>query len=254
MNRQVEERVPAGSDFHEDFQAPWRHELSKVRLRALFALPLLALLLLGGRAEACPLTNPNCIVKEVDKTAKDAVQDVQDAADDAQKEVTDTANEAVEDVDQTVDNVQETVDETINPDGGSTPPPPPPPEEEDPVDPPPGETDDPRARIRDRGEERRGQERGPRDAAGDERREQGLGPAPLDPPDGPSAVIQPAAEVGEDEERSLGESAIEAAKDFAFPLLLTVLVGAFLAVQHRVDRHEPKLVLAPVDHEFLSFK
>ena len=253
VDRQAEERVPAGSDFHEDLRAPWRHELSKVRLRAFFALPLLALIVLGGRAEACPLTNPNCVVKEVDKTAKDTVEDVQDAADDAQEDATEAADEVVDDVDQTIDDVQETVDDTLNPGGGPTTPPPPPPEE-DPTDPPPGEVGPSGTRIQGAGEERRQRELDRRARSEGEGREEAVGPARIEPPAGTAAFLGPATDISREDDRSLGESAIEAAKDFAFPLLLTLLVGAFLAVQHRVDRREPKLVLAPVEHEFLSFK
>jgi hypothetical protein len=37
-----------------------------------------------------------------------------------------------------------------------------------------------------------------------------------------------------------------AAPKTAFPLGLVLLVGAFLAVQNRIDRNDPKLALAPV--------
>lgn len=54
---------------------------------------------------------------------------------------------------------------------------------------------------------------------------------------------------------SIGRVAAEAAQQAAFPLLLTLLVGAFLIGQNRIDRRDPKLALAPVDsdQDLLSF-
>ena len=55
---------------------------------------------------------------------------------------------------------------------------------------------------------------------------------------------------------SAGRAATNAAKALAFPLALALLVVAFLAVQGRIGRKDPKLVLAPVDpiHESLTFE
>jgi len=49
--------------------------------------------------------------------------------------------------------------------------------------------------------------------------------------------------------------ALEAAKAFAFPILLTLLVVGFMLIQNRVDKKDPKLALAAVDtaDELLSF-
>lgn len=47
----------------------------------------------------------------------------------------------------------------------------------------------------------------------------------------------------------IGRVAAEAVQRAAFPLTLALLVGAFLMVQNRVDRRDPKLALAPVDSE-----
>ena len=53
----------------------------------------------------------------------------------------------------------------------------------------------------------------------------------------------------------LGKIATEALEQAAFPLALTLMVIAFLMVQNRLDRKDPKLALAPVDSEqdLLSF-
>lgn len=55
--------------------------------------------------------------------------------------------------------------------------------------------------------------------------------------------------------QQIGRIAAEAAKQMAFPLALTLLVGAFLTMQNRMDRKDPKLALAPVDseHDLLTF-
>jgi hypothetical protein len=47
----------------------------------------------------------------------------------------------------------------------------------------------------------------------------------------------------------IGRVAIEAIEKAAFPIALMLMVGAFLMVQNRIDRKDPKLALAPVDSE-----
>ena len=234
----------------------WRGELSRVRLRALFALPLLALFLLGGRAEACPLTNPNCAADQTTKVVKDTVESAP-PVEDVTEEATDTANETVDTVEETVTDttkdVTETVDETLNPEEGSVDTPPPP---EEPREPGPGKGNQgpnrngPGERRGERGEER------------DERRPSGTGPVQersvrpdLNQPLPAGSLARTSSkEILPADEDGLAESVLEAAKDFAFPLILTLLVGTFLAVQHRFDRRDPKLALAPVAHDYLSFE
>ena len=46
-----------------------------------------------------------------------------------------------------------------------------------------------------------------------------------------------------------GEAAIQGLIRVAFPLLLAIMVAAFLAFQGRVGRNDPKLVLAPIDSD-----
>lgn len=55
--------------------------------------------------------------------------------------------------------------------------------------------------------------------------------------------------------QQIGRVAAEAVQQAAFPLLLTLLVGAFLIGQNRIDRRDPKLAMAPVDsdQDLLSF-
>ena len=53
----------------------------------------------------------------------------------------------------------------------------------------------------------------------------------------------------------IGRVAAEAIEKAAFPIALMLMVGAFLMVQNRIDRKDPKLALAPVDseHDLLIF-
>jgi hypothetical protein len=53
----------------------------------------------------------------------------------------------------------------------------------------------------------------------------------------------------------LSKAAVKTANRFSFPLGLAFLVVAFLGIQGRIDRRDPKLRLAPVDskHDLLSF-
>jgi hypothetical protein len=53
----------------------------------------------------------------------------------------------------------------------------------------------------------------------------------------------------------IGKIVAEAAQQAVFPVLLVLMVLAFLTVQNRIDSRDPKLALAPVDseHDLLSF-
>jgi hypothetical protein len=55
---------------------------------------------------------------------------------------------------------------------------------------------------------------------------------------------------------SVVQQAGELAKEIAFPLALLLMVGAFLAIQSRWDKQDPKLAMAPVDvdEQYLSFR
>jgi hypothetical protein len=50
-----------------------------------------------------------------------------------------------------------------------------------------------------------------------------------------------------------GVSLEDVVKGFAFPLGLVLIVGAFLLVQDRLDRRDPRLALAPVGPDVLDF-
>jgi hypothetical protein len=42
-------------------------------------------------------------------------------------------------------------------------------------------------------------------------------------------------------------------KDLAFPIVLALAVATFLALQHHIDKRDPKLTRAPLDDDLLSF-
>ena len=220
--------------------------MPSLRLRVLLPAGLIAAFLgIAAPASACPLTNPNCVIDKVEETADDAVHDVDETLDRVREE----ADRTVDDVKETVDQVEETVAETVDPPPGPTAPPPP-------TEPPgPGPRDpsprDPKRDPKVKGDDaNRSSDEGDGDGAA-------LGPSPIDPPSNlllPSALRIVAADDPAGPEESVGESALEAAKTFAFPLIMTLLVGIFVVVQHRVDRRDPKFVLAPVEHELLSFE
>ena len=51
------------------------------------------------------------------------------------------------------------------------------------------------------------------------------------------------------------QAALEAVKQLAFPMALALMAGAFLVLQGRVGRKDPKLAVAPVDGEnYLRFE
>ena len=79
------------------------------------------------------------------------------------------------------------------------------------------------------------------------------------PPSAPDATAAaPSSEAGGRARRRLGELsqvAMKTAKRYSFPLSLALFVFAFMVVQGRIDRRDPKLRLAPLDskHDLATF-
>lgn len=73
-------------------------------------------------------------------------------------------------------------------------------------------------------------------------------PASAPSPNGPSGAAVDTAQVDLDRE------AVRTARRFALPLGLSASLIAFLAVQARVDRRDPKLAMAPVEDEVFGFQ
>jgi hypothetical protein len=70
--------------------------------------------------------------------------------------------------------------------------------------------------------------------------------APL--PAAPAAQVERVAKAGEPPS-SVADAVADAARAFRFPLLLSAAVALFLAVQHRIDRRDPRLRSNPADEE-----
>jgi hypothetical protein len=238
------------------------------------AASVLALLVVAfaatGEASACPVTQPTCALEDAQKTVDSTVDKVKDTAGDVTETVDDTAGETVDKVEDTVDKVEdtagdvtETVDKTtdqvLNP---TDPKVPTKPEVREPDK--PGKPNGPNA---ERGETRekdrvkshnqtRGDVRNGRNASGDplgglrdhrlatdSSRQPGLVEAAHTSTAMPQRPLE-----------SFSRDALDAVKKFAFPLLMTLVVGIFLLVQSRIDRRDPKLALAPLDHDMLAFE
>jgi hypothetical protein len=53
--------------------------------------------------------------------------------------------------------------------------------------------------------------------------------------------------------QTIGGTVVRTAKQLSFPIALAVLVGLFVAVQNRMDRHDPKLAVAPLTPDRMRF-
>lgn len=185
---------------------------------------------------------------------KDTVDKVQDQVDNVQDKVDDPTGGAIDD---TVDDTQKKIDDTVDrgddvlgdvigkdPAGPVGPPDPPK---------PPDQKDGPGGGNVGVGIGSNAQDSGPGsgNSAGERDGIDLFGAPSL------AAAETGAQEAGassSDEADGLVESAVEAARRFAFPLALTLLVAAFLAIQNRIDSRDPKFALAAADDEFLAFE
>jgi hypothetical protein len=67
-------------------------------------------------------------------------------------------------------------------------------------------------------------------------------------------AVTGSAEQGSGALERIGRAVVGAAEDFAFPVALALMVAAFLIVQDRLDRKDPKLALAPHRPEVVRFE
>lgn len=221
-----------------------------------------------GQADACPITNPSCTLENTQKTVDDTVGQVKDTAgdvtetvDETVNKIEDTAGNTVDEVKETAGNVSETIDKTtdqvLNPTDPTTP-------NKPTVNPGPDKPGQP-----NKGPGKAGP--GDRVKGHEQTRPDGLDRrSPNGPPNGlldprlASTFSREAGTVAVSDAsasalprgplESLGRAAVEAVKKFAFPLLMTLAVGAFLLIQSRIDKRDPKLALAPVDFDMLGFE
>ena len=181
------------------------------------------------------------VTETVEETVTTVTDTLDDATGGATKPVSDTTKDTVKTVGQYGDTVTDRATGTIDTVGGAL----------------KGQGD--RSGQRDR-DARDGSQAGARGDATNvlgDRAEQGSGSGSVRErvtltSDGTSTV---ATSADESLVSQIGRIAAEAAKQMAFPLALTLLVGAFLTMQNRMDRKDPKLALAPVDseHDLLTF-
>lgn len=208
---------------------PHRNRFS---LRALVTAVLFLLLIASpAAADPCALTDPDCITETVDETvttAKDAIAGGEETVDETAGGVGEAVEEAAASV---VGKVKEVIDGLLGdgekePGGGG----------------PRRHHQAPRAN-RSHGERDRGEAQpAPRRL---EPREPSIDAVFLTADGVPGAG--PAAREG----RTGGIGA--AARRLAFPAFLAVLVLAFLVIQNRLDRQDPRLASAPLGPELLTF-
>jgi len=170
----------------------------------------------------CPLTDPTCIVDQTKRTATDTADTVKDKADAAVKQATDT------------------VDAILNPIGLPTPTPTP----------------------TGAGDGGHGGSGGsvPNGGPATTPTSSGVGAlnraaitGTLTTPPSSSRPVRHGTAHGPSLFGRIGGAAAEAAKQVAFPLALALVVVAFLMVQNRLDRRDPKLAQAPIAPDVLRF-
>jgi gas vesicle protein len=230
----------------------------------------------GHAWAACEPLDTSCVADTVEDTTNEAVETVEDAAESAEdtaEEAVDEAAEVAEDagnavnekvtevvetvedtVDKTVDTVEDTVDDSVDlvedavDTGDDTV------DAADPVAPPPPGGSDPGSQDPPRGS--------PPDTDGLVGRPEGPDPSgptlEFDLVAGASAagtvsVVDASTTSPFDPFGPFAGSLPEVARRLAFPLVLLALVVAFVAVQNRLDRKDPKLALAATTPDVLSF-
>lgn len=216
---------------------------------ALAAIPLSLALTIAlapaASAQVPPLPDPDTVVADVEATAGALLSDATDTADDAVSEATEPIPEEVDEalgtvtrpIENPVTALVEKIDKTVGgvvgliPNESTRP---------DDGDKEPGGSTEPR------GHEPGPAVRGIR-TTGFADRGVDLGAVEL-AISGPSVEGQSSPSATEPSLlQQAGEAAIQGIIRVAFPLLLAIMVAAFLAFQGRVGRNDPKLVLAPLD-------
>src|SRR5438034_4043969 len=201
-------------------------------LAIVMAVGLFLVLLAPIAFADCQLTDPACSADQATETVTGTAGDAGDAVDGTVNPVKDKADAAVEQVTDTVNGI-------LHPGGGPTPTPTP-------------------------------SGGGGRGSGGDSGPNAGRGATPGFPsgvgavnretiPGATTATSLPSRAGTERTAHGpslvgrIGGAAAEAAKQVAFPLALALIVVAFLLLQHRLDRRDPKLALAPIVPDVLRF-
>jgi hypothetical protein len=211
-------------------------------LRALFLLAIGASFVLAATPAraACALTDLACVTETVTEAADDVTEPITEVTD----QVIGTVGGVVDEVEDTVDPI---VDEVPLP------------------DPPVNVTEPPTTADSGVGSDPRTGPGTPRGDSGNGSSDPGPG-SPAERPIPVQALVGGAFVSGLDPSPSsdvrigpsppaerTGVSLEDVVKGFAFPLGLALIVGAFLLVQDRLDRRDPRLALAPVGPDVLDF-
>ena len=223
-------------------------------LRALLLLAIGASFVLAAAPAraACSLTDLGCVTETVTDTADGVTETV----DDVTQPITETVDDQViGTVGGVVDQVEDTVEDTVDPIVDEVPLPDPPIDVTEPATPADSSGGpDPRTGP---GTPSGGSGNGSSDPGPDSPVERsipvqalvgGAFVSGLDPSPSSDVRIGPSPPA----ERT-GVSLEDVVKGFAFPLGLVLIVGAFLLVQDRLDRRDPRLALAPVGPDVLDF-
>ena len=216
-----------------------------VNLLFILALAAAGLFALAPAAPACELTDPSCAVEKTKETVEDAGNTV-DQVDEA---VEDTVDHTTEQVDETVSDTEKTVQDTVRDVAG-----------------PPGSTptdpSTPKDTVKGGATEKGSRNPGRDSRSGSaDRGESSSDPRPTVRAPATNPLSSPAGASHTDalgpatasQPVDLAQTPAEIAKLFVFPLLLSAIVVAFLLMEGRLDRSDPKLALAPLDTEMLSF-
>ena len=212
-------------------------------------IALASVALFAPPAAACPITDPTCVIEETKKTVEETVDDAERDATEAIDGTQDTARETVDTVEEDVAETVGPVLETVIPEGPETP-------RRPPTAPEPPKRSDRKSRdprVAGRQEVSSGLQTDLRTTRIGAARAAELGaarasllPDVVGPSTAPAEARLPS--------KSPLDAAIETAKQLVFPLILSIVVGLFLAVQHYWDRRDPKIALAPLDSDILRFE
>jgi hypothetical protein len=213
----------------------------------------------GSLVHACPVTNLDCVVDETQTTIGGAQEAVQDTVEDTVGDVDETVDDTTETVDETVDETAggagDTVTDTIEDTAGVP----------DTARPDPGSGSDVSSDANasgGSGEPVEGARSGPGPGAGSapvaaaRGRDGTSGTQPLSALEVAAAASSNAGDTTPVAQASdpFDNGFTDAARRFAFPLVLSALVALYLFFQNRVDARDPKLALAPLDTEIILFE
>jgi hypothetical protein len=204
----------------------------------LFSAALISLIVLAPAAgAACPGVDPQCVTGTADQAGMGLPNTDDPPGENVPGPVQDAADTAKDTVTSTVDQVKDTVDGVLNPggdDGGGGP----------------------------GGGGNGGGSGGGGNAGGNngENAPPTQGPSSIFPSSLPGTPLNepaPVGSVGPVGSPSLvdriGRGAVGTAKQLGFPLALALIVIAFLFIQDRLDRRDPKLALAPITPDVSRF-